>query len=73
MFRDLLDYEEVQEACAELFGFSGVTFKRNFGPLKQGETYYTVWFDLETGQCQVYDADNVKTHEFNFTLESELK
>lgn len=50
MFDDLIEYKDLQEACAELFGFSGVTFKRDFGPWKKGYTTpdeNSIWFKLE--------------------------
>lgn len=37
MFESLIDYDEVFEESPEMFGFGGVTFKKDFGPYKKGD------------------------------------
>lgn len=55
MFDDLIVYEDIQEACEEYFGFSGVVFKRDFGPFKQGQRVDTIWFDLTKSCVEAFD------------------
>lgn len=70
MFNDLIKYEDLQEACAETFGFSHVTMLRDFGPLKAGQKIDSLWFQLETGLVEVYEAEPKwkKVLEFKFGL-----
>jgi len=65
MFEDLIDYEQLHEACEEMFGFGTVTFKRDFGPWKQGDRVEILWFHLETGVVEEQDKQGVvKTAKF---------
>lgn len=54
MFKDLLTYKEVHEACVEVFGFGDVMMLRGFGPFKKGERIEALWFSLETGVVTEY-------------------
>ena len=47
MFKDLIEYEDLNEACEEMFGFGKVTFKRDFGPWKAGDKVDSLWFNLD--------------------------
>lgn len=47
MFEDLIDYSRLEEACQDCFGFSGVIFKRDFGPWKKNEFIKSLWFKLD--------------------------
>ena len=59
MFNDLIECEDVVESSDEMFGFSGVTFLRDFGPYKKGVKVETLWFDLATGRWTVYAGENI--------------
>lgn len=71
MFKNLLEYEELQEACAEIFGFSGVTMLRDFGPLKKGQKLEGLWFDLEKSLVESFENNDGKPSiSFQFRLEA---
>lgn len=69
MFADLLEYKDLHEACDEMFGFGGVTFKRDFGPWKAGEKVETLWFMLDSAivEEQSNDGHVVKNCKFQLT------
>lgn len=69
MFKDLLKYEELQEASEEGFGFGKVEILRSFGPLSEGQKLGLIWFDLETSICQVFnDEGTTELCRFPFKL-----
>lgn len=70
MFKDLIEYEDLQEACSDCFGFSGVTFKRDFGPWIKGEKVESLWFQLETATVEEMKDDGtiIKSCKFTLTL-----
>lgn len=75
MFEDLIEYEGLEEACEQLFGFSTVTMKRDFGPLKAGQKIDNLWFDLEKGTVQASNNDgdgqpDYIVPDFKFKLEA---
>jgi len=70
MFKDLLKYEGLEEACEELFGFSGVTMLRDFGKLKKGQKLKSLWFNLETGIAQSIIENEEIVVEFPFHLDA---
>ena len=62
MFKDLIDYEGLDEACEvceECFIFSCVTFKRDFGPWKKGQHVDSLWFMLEDAIVEEQDSEGV--------------
>lgn len=69
MFKDLITYTEVYECCSECFGFGDVTFKRDFGPWKQGQNIDNLWFQLD-GEPTVkqFDKDGNIVFECKYTL-----
>lgn len=69
MFDDIFNYEVLQEASEQMFGFSKITMLRDFGPLKAGEKHAHIWFDTESAEVTVYADDNTLTHLFRFKLE----
>lgn len=72
MFNDLLSYNELEEACADAFGFGDVTMLRDFGPLKKGQKIKQLWFMTETGivRAWIYDIESRNPIEFKFTLQA---
>jgi hypothetical protein len=70
MFKDLFTYRDVYESCGELFGFGIVTMLRDIGPLKAGETYESVWFDVEQSLIAVFDTPTHKLLEFKVCLQA---
>lgn len=72
MFGDLIDCEELLEAYAEMFGFEGVTFKRDFGPWKKGDKIERLWFELDgkdgIGIAKQTDTEGVTVAETKFQL-----
>jgi hypothetical protein len=62
MFKDLIEYNGLEEACAEMFGFSDVTFLRDFGPWKKGQRLgedHSLWFNLETSVAEEHGPNGV--------------
>lgn len=71
MFESIFTYTDVEEAEPSLFGFSGVTMLRDFGPLKKGDQLVSIWFDTEKSKVSVFKDDAaVESHVFNFRLEA---
>lgn len=70
MFKDLFEYDDLQEASPENFGFSGVTFLRDFGFFKKGDEVYSLWFDLENAEVTAYNSENDEIAKFKFKLVS---
>lgn len=71
MFKDLIKYNGLEEACAEAFGFSGVTFLRDFGPWKKDDEVESLWFDLEDGTVEEVSDSGDKVKEAKFKLISD--
>lgn len=70
MFEDLIEYEQLEEACEQVFGFSGVTFKRDFGPWKAGQKVDNLWFDLEKGMVKECNEIGDALEDSKFRLEA---
>jgi len=69
MFKDLIKYEDLYEACAQDFGFGNVTFLRDFGPYHKGDKVHVLWFDLTEGIVQVFGEDGqTEIQHFPFSL-----
>jgi hypothetical protein len=71
MFKDLIEYDELYEASAEMFSFGDVTFLRDFGPYKKGDNIPIICFLLDTGMVETFLSDGItKANEFKFKLEA---
>lgn len=71
MFDTLLKYEDLFEASPESFGFGNVTMLRDFGPLKKDQTVPSLWFQLDSGICEVFEEDGTTLDStFPFRLEA---
>jgi hypothetical protein len=72
MFEDLIDYVDLHEAYAEMYGFGEVTFKRDFGPWKAGEKVDSLWFILEkaTAEEQSNEGAVIRNCKFQLTAVS---
>lgn len=70
IFSAVISYEELLEACSEMFGFGKVTLLRDFGPLKAGQQVGSLWFWFETGMVKVYSEDDILEQTFQFRLEA---
>jgi len=57
MFKNLFKYDDLYESCANIFELGDVTMLRDFGPLKKGKTYTSIWVDLEAQVVKVFDSD----------------
>ena len=60
MINDLLIFKDLQECSEYEFSFSGVTFLRDFGPWKKGETVENLTIRLE-GIPEIIEFDNEGT------------
>ncbi len=70
MFKKLIEYEDLEEACAEMFGFGNVTFLQDFGPYKKGDKVASLWFHLETGIVEEYTDKSDLVRRFEFELKA---
>lgn len=70
IFSSVIAYEDLLEACGEMFGFEKVTLLRDFGPLKAGQKVAALWFQLETGMVEVYSESGIQEQTFPFRLEA---
>lgn len=76
MFDSLLTFKDLLEASPDAFAFSGVRFKRDFGPYKAGDTVELLWFNLDSGTVAEYKDSTAKSsnpapvREFPFRLEA---
>lgn len=69
MFKDLIEYSHVEEASEECFGFSDVTFLRDFGPWKKGDEVECMWFDIDDkATAREVDDEGNTIKECNFQL-----
>ena len=68
MFKNLLIFDELYEACEQNFTLGDATMLRNFGPLAQEEKIHLINFDLESGVVTTYDEANNEIHKFEFQL-----
>ena len=68
MFKDLIDYEGLEKACEESFGFRYVTFKRDFGPWKKGQHVESLWFMLEDAIVEEQNSEGVVGARCEFQL-----
>lgn len=58
MFKDLLEYNELFEACPEYFSFGTGVFLRDFGPWKKGEEVSEISFNIEENATAQQHDDN---------------
>jgi hypothetical protein len=70
MFKDLFTHEDVFECCAECFGFGAVVMLRDIGPLKAGEKYESLWFQVEKSVIEVFDTPEHVLLSFKVKLEA---
>lgn len=69
IFSKLFDYETFLEASTESFAFEEITMKKDFGPLKKGLKYSSIWFNLEESLVTVFAEDGTtEIHRFEFEL-----
>lgn len=71
LFDRLLNYDSIHECSSECMGFGDVTMFRNFGPLKRGSKFSSIWFFLEESKVQVWINDSLNEKpdiEFEFKL-----
>jgi len=72
VYASLFYFQDLQEACSEMMGFSGIKMKQDFGPLKKDETYPTIWFFPEKGLVEVHPEEgNIPLHSFKYKLSAE--
>ena len=58
MFDDLFEFKALYEACPEYFSFGDVTFKRDFGPWKRGETVSEISCSIEGEPLMTQHGEN---------------
>lgn len=54
IYSNLFEWKQLEEACHEMMGFSGIRMKKAFGPLAEGEELQSIWFFPESGECQAF-------------------
>lgn len=64
MFKDLITYTELYDACSEYFQFGGVVFLRDFGPWKKGDKIECISFNIEE------NAETIQSDEKGDTIKS---
>ena len=70
MQKDLLTFTDLIEAEPECVAFGNVTFIRDFGPIKKGDTFDSAWFHMEHATLEVFkDDDNKPTFVIPFILQ----
>ncbi len=70
MFKNLIEYNEVQEMSPELMMFEDVTFLRDFGPWKAGDKVPLLAFQIESSVCESYAEDGATvTNIYIFSLQ----
>ena len=70
MFNDLITFVAYEEAREEMFGFSEVTFKRDFGPWKAGQKVDTLWFHIDKGVVETTDSGGAVIDSYKFQLQA---
>lgn len=71
MFKDLLEYESLDEACEDCFGFSNIILLRDFGPLKKGQKIDSIWFHLTTSTVEICDVNTGEVlQKFQFKIDA---
>lgn len=68
MFKDLIEYKDLNEASEDMFGFDQVTFKRDFGPWKAGDKADNLWFLTDGAIVQEFDANGALMKICSFRL-----
>ena len=73
MEEDLIEFEDLQECSPESLAFSGVTFKRDFGPWKKGDKAGFISFELEKSAIKEVDDTGTVVKSCKFTLQPVLE
>lgn len=68
IYNDLFDYDSWEDGDQTFMMFSGITMKKDFGPLKKDQTFTQIEFNAESGTCQTYDKDYKITNKFSYGL-----
>ena len=70
IFSTVISYEDLLEACDDMFGFGKATLLRDFGPLKSGQEVAAIWFKLDSAMVEVYSESGAQEQRFPFRLEA---
>lgn len=69
-YSSIFEYQVLHEASPETMAFGDIKMKKDFGTLKQGECYFSIWFYFEESKVDVFDSDNNITHTFEFEFKA---
>lgn len=68
IYTDLFEYKDWEDGDQSFMLFSGITMKKDFGPLKKDQSFMQIWFAPEKGICITYDDDGNETNKFSYRL-----
>lgn len=69
LFTSVCDAEGCLDANQEYYALDQITMLKDFGPLRKGEKYDSIWFDIVGAKCRVYKEESEKPiHEFGIGL-----
>lgn len=69
MEKEIFDFDDFVDGCHEFLSFSGVTFKKDFGPWKKGDKVESLVIELCDSAFKEYTNEGEVVKSCKFTIQ----